>query len=292
MLKSLFSVWSIYLNSIKKSLDSFVNLGIEFAKLDFLSSLIAILSFVPIFLLLFAFGQSLLTYLSQLFMLDDPSQFVNSLSSFIFSPLFIILLAIYGLILLAISPVFYSLSLYKYTLVDSKKIPFLWDYIKSNYVRFLTFGILSFAIALAIFIPSLLFAYAIPFVGFCIFFILIVLLFMWFTFAMPYAAINIALTNLSPLDSIKNALDLVKKAPSKTFFYVIFQFFTVLPFLALNFVFEFIWNVVYDALSASSPTIFAILDFFVLNLGSYLIMLPFAIFSVIFVYNIWKSIQK
>ena len=289
MLKSLSQIWILYRESIKKSLDSLVSLGFEFAKLDFASSLLGLLSVFPILVFLYLFGSTVLDTLSAIFTSNDPLSHMNSLIS---SPLFWIVLALYGLILLVLSPLFYSLSLYKYILVDSKKTSSIIDYTKSNYVRFFVFGLISFAILSLVSLFSLLIAYTIPFVGFCIFFILIFLLLVWLIFAMPYASITIALTNLSPLDSIKNGLDLVKKAPSKTFFYLVFQLLTALPFIALNFVFEFIWSIIYGVLAAFSPLVADILDFFVLNVGSYLIMLPFAIFSVIFVYGVWKSIQK
>lgn len=289
MLKSLSQIWILYRESIKKSLDSLVSLGFEFAKLDLASSLLSLLSVFPILVFLYLFGSTILDTLSAVFTSNDPLSYLDSL---ILSPLFWIVLGLYGLILLILSPLFYSLSLYKYLLVDSKKPSSIINYTKSNYVRFFVFGLISFAILSIVSLFSLLIAYTIPFIGFCIFFILIFLLLVWFIFAMPYASVNIALSNLSPLDSIKNGLDLVKKSPAKTFFYIVFQFLTALPFLVLSFVFEFIWKIIYGFLFLISPLLADILDFFVLNVGSYLIMLPFAIFSVIFVYEVWKSIQK
>lgn len=292
MLKSLSEVWNIYVNSVKKSLDSFIVLGVEFTKLDLASYLLALLSFVPIVVFLLLFGQSLLGDLLQTFSSEDPSLLISSLTSLFLSPAIWIIFALYLLILLALSPIFYSLSLYKYVLVSSKKPTSILDYTKVNYSRFFIFGVLSFAILIAVLLPSFLFAYLVPFVGFCIFILGIFLLLIWGIFAMPYAAINVAISDLSPLDSIKNAFNLVKSFPGKTFFYLVLYVLSALPFIALNFVFEFIWTLIYQLLLSSSVPFADVLDFFVLNVGSYLIMLPFVIFSVIFVYNVWKSIQK
>lgn len=293
MFNSLYEVWDIFNLSLKKMLDSFSFFAVEFIKLDLLSIFLSFASAIPLFLIIFfSFSSSIEQFSSAL--ISGSSDVITSIiAGVLLSPIFIVSCLLYFAFLLAISPVFSSISLYKYLLVDSKlpKIN-LYTYITSNYRRFLIFNLLTFSVILVFMIPALLFAFAIPFIGFCLFLLFGFLLLLWMLFSYPYASVEIATTSASPMDALKNSLKISKKFPAKTFFYIVISIIFYLPFLVLDFVFNFVWALFYEIALSNLGFAGSIFDVLVSNLGSYLLVLPFSIFWVLFVSSIWKSTQK